>query len=686
MSFLAFVLAATLTTRLVDADGKPLARAQVSIAGQQGSARTDAEGRVSIPNITFPATLIVVGSGGELFPPLHVEASVPELQFARTYTESVTVTSGAAPNIEAPPAAARVVVGAEEIDERKPSHVSDTIGRVAGASLRGEGPPAVPILRGLGGGRTLLLFDDAPLVAERRAGPSATFVDPFLIGAIEIARGPGATAYGSDALGGIIHIRPRDPVRGEPSLRFDGLAAIGAERIGGVAVETMADAFGGALLAAAHARFASDARDPQGNRIEPSSFRDRGLMLRFVRDHDWGRLRAGVVTSVARDVGAPSSEATKTVYPDERATLVTFGADLQPSRTWSAAAVRASIGSYSITTQRGTSSATVKARDASLRVTATRYGDGSRLVTGASFVSRFDLRAPDSVEDAGRYDLGVFATYEQRMTPLVLLAGGARGDRVSSRNRGGSAGDREHRRNAFSGHVAVSAGPLRNVTATLQAATGFREPSLSDRYFRGVSGRGFATGNPDLRPETSVQFDAAMRWSGKRATAALYGYDYRIADLVERYRSGADFFFRNRGEARVRGIELETTTQLPRRFELLAGAAMARGEDTDSGDPLDDIAPLGAHVTLRRSAARGSLFATLSAFARDERAGPVEAPRAGQATIELGGGWWWTRSLELRVVVRNAANRTYFASADAAAALASGRSVVVGISGRKSRR
>ena len=47
----------------------------------------------------------------------------------------------------------------------------------------------------------------------------------------------------------------------------------------------------------------------------------------------------------------------------------------------------------------------------------------------------------------------------------------------------------------------------------MQVARGFRDPVLSDRYFRGPSGRGFITGNPDLDPETSVQFDVGVRYT-----------------------------------------------------------------------------------------------------------------------------------------------------------------------------
>ena len=54
--------------------------------------------------------------------------------------------------------------------------------------------------------------------------------------------------------------------------------------------------------------------------------------------------------------------------------------------------------------------------------------------------------------------------------------------------------------------------PSAGFSATAQVARGFRDPTLSDRYFRGPTGRGFITGNPDLEPETSLQCDGALRY------------------------------------------------------------------------------------------------------------------------------------------------------------------------------
>lgn len=608
---------------------------------------------------------------------------MPEIALEAAYRESVTVTTGATPNIEGTPAAAPVIVGAEEIEQRKPTHVAEAIATIPGVALRGEGPPAVPVVRGLAGGRTLLLIDDARVVAERRAGPSATFLDPLTLGSIEISRGPGTVAYGSDAIGGIVHMRPRDPISGQAGYRYDIWAENGGVNARGASIEATTDGFGGAFLASIHARSASDGEDANGGDITGSHYRDRGALLRFVRDADWGRLRLGLMTSIARDVGAPTSDTVLTVYPDERATLLTFGLDLEPARIWSGAAVRASVGSYSITTNRvrptSVESATVKARDASFRFDGERSSGRARLVTGADFISRFDLRAPGSIEDADRHDGGLFASYEWSANAALQLGAGARTDFLAVRNRGGFFGDRSRDDVALSGHIAATAGPFRGITTTLQFASGYREPTLSDRYFRGVSGRGLVTGNPELEPERSMQVDAAVRWSGSRSRVAFFAYDYRIRNLVERYREGANFFFRNRGEAEIRGAELEVATRLLRDLELNIGAAYAVGEDVDSGDPLDDISAPSLHTSIRWAAQRASAFVTASAYARDDRPGPVEVERPGYTTLDVGAGWRIMPKFELRVVIRNLTNADHFGSADEVAAMAPGRSVMLGV-------
>src|SRR5687768_6256392 len=188
--------------RLLLPGGKPASGSQVTIPGVPGSARADHQGRFVIgTRVEPPFTMIVIGTRGEIYPPVIVTAlpqsGTLDIHLEPTLRESITISSGVAPNIEAPPASGTSVIGREEIEERHPEHLVEVLVRSPGLQIRGEGPPAVPIVRGLAGGRTLILLDDARVTAERRAGPSATFLNPFTLGTVEVSRGPGSVAYGS---------------------------------------------------------------------------------------------------------------------------------------------------------------------------------------------------------------------------------------------------------------------------------------------------------------------------------------------------------------------------------------------------------------------------------------------------------------------------------------------------------
>jgi outer membrane receptor protein involved in Fe transport len=252
---------------------------------------------------------------------------------------------------------------------------------------------------------------------------------------------------------------------------------------------------------------------------------------------------------------------------------------------------------------------------------------------------------------------------------------------VDTENKGGFFGDRSTSHSALSGHAAVTVGPFSNVTTTIQVARGFRDPFLSDRYFRGPSGRGFITGNPDLEPERSLQFDASARWTSGGRSVALYAYRYKIDNLVERFRPANDFFFRNRGEATVEGIELEAQTPLGHGLSFELAAAVARGEAED-GAPVDDIAAPNATSTLRWAGERGFAFLRNLAVLEDDRPGPIEVERPGYTVFDLGGGYRINPKLEVRALGRNLTDRRYRDSADEVASLARGRSFSLGLVGR----
>jgi outer membrane receptor for ferrienterochelin and colicins len=265
------------------------------------------------------------------------------------------------------------------------------------------------------------------------------------------------------------------------------------------------------------------------------------------------------------------------------------------------------------------------------------------------------------------------------VAPRVLLAAGLRGDRVTTENRGGYFGDRTTSHGAGSGYASATVGSFRGFTLTGQVARGFRDPVLSDRYFRGPSGRGFITGNPDLEPETSIQFDSALRYTTGRYRYAVYAFHYRIDDLIERYQTTTDFFFfRNRGRAQMRGVEFEAQAELGTGWSLALAAQLTRGKALDDDAPLDGVPSSSMSLQVRKQVAgRGFIQARGAAYDRDERPGPTERVTPGYAVLDLGAGWKVTRELELSLTGRNLLDQEYLVSPDTRTVFAPGRSVLL---------
>ena len=202
---------------VIDARSRaPIVGAVVTVVGYRGAERTDATGhfRWTAPPPSAPVTIIVILPDGRVARPIRLQTLDPigdlVLVAEATITETVTI-AGVAPTIDSSPGASTTLLPGTDLDLRTPSTLSQALENVPGVSFISEGQGAVPTIRGLGRGRSLILVDGGRASTERRAGPNASFLDPSVIGSIEIARGPGSVAYGSDAFGGVIAVRTRRP-------------------------------------------------------------------------------------------------------------------------------------------------------------------------------------------------------------------------------------------------------------------------------------------------------------------------------------------------------------------------------------------------------------------------------------------------------------------------------------------
>lgn len=695
-------------------DGSPAADATVSILGLAGSTRTGPDGRFTwVPDPPVPFEVLVVLAGGMTAPPVLVESLPADgpltVQVQAAVNETVTVRAGATPHTEAPPASAATLLGRQELEQHRPANLTEALDAIPGAGRIEAGHSAVPTLRGLGRGRTLILIDGARVTAERRAGPSATFLDPFFLEAVEVSRGFGSVAYGSDAFGGIIHARTRRVSPGAPpTARIQGTLGAGIpERA--VGAELTKGLIHGGLIIQGRFRDFDDYRSPQG-RVGNSAARDYGFRGRFDREFGPGVLQAFWETDSGRNVEKPASDSdlVRAFYPREDSHRLGVGYEPDPTLGFTRLSVHAFLGWYRLTTDRDTrptalqprevGRSEVRALDYGFRATAARPLAKWRVEGGLDLNGRMGLEAlgvferydasgnrtqivkENAIANASRHDAGLYAATDGALNRRLTAAFGARLDRVGVRNVAGLLGDHSFSRYAVSGFAALTAGPLKGTTLTAQVGSGFREPTLSDRYFRGVTGRGSVTGSPDLEPERSLQYDLALRRGG-RVRAALYLYRYRISDLVERFRSGPTFFFRNRGRAVLRGVEAELQADLGWGLNAEVGAQASSGQAQDDDADLDDVPARRLTLTLNKAiGARGSARMRAALEGDDDDPGPTERPIEAYATLEATAAWRWSFHLETRLVVKNVFDRAYLQTAEDNGVLAPGRSAALTVS------
>ena len=159
-----------------------------------------------------------------------------------------------------------------------PANVAEGLSATPGVAALGSGGfSLVPSVRGLARRRVLYLIDGARLSSERRTGPNASFISPEDVDRIEVLRSPASVLYGSDAIGGVIHILTREPelrpgIRGRINARY---GTVNAEKGGGFSLEGANGATG--FLLSFQGVDADDYASPSG-RVLQSRFAQGSLL------------------------------------------------------------------------------------------------------------------------------------------------------------------------------------------------------------------------------------------------------------------------------------------------------------------------------------------------------------------------------------------------------------------------
>lgn len=219
------------------------------------------------------------------------------------------------------------VVGQEEIKRQQPTRMSDLFYNIPGVWMqdRGDDPSTSINIRGLQDfGRVAVIVDGARQNYQRTGHNSngSFYLDPELVGSLDVARGPTANIYGSGAIGGVASFTTKDindVLRPGEKWGADIGGGIGSNKLqgyssafGGVRVNPNVDVFAGAVY-----RSQQNYKDGDGTEIANTwNNISSGLLKLTARPADGHEVKFGtVVQKNLYNVGQYNRGATTTAAP-----------------------------------------------------------------------------------------------------------------------------------------------------------------------------------------------------------------------------------------------------------------------------------------------------------------------------------------------------------------------------------
>ena len=620
--------------------------------------------------------------------------------------EEIVVTALRYPESSIKVPAASTIISGEALSEKMAPNITEALQDVPGVNAIGSaGFSLVPTIRGLARRRVLYLIDGARLESDRRTGPNGSFVSPEDIDRIEVLRSSSSVFYGSDAIGGVIHVMTRTP-------RFDGgihgrlltgYATVNGETGGGLSLEGSAKSW--AFSLSFQYVDAGEYRAPGGTKVLQSQYTQGSLLAKIAHRTDKREVDFSFLGARGTDIGKPNTTATTkpTWYPRENQNLLQLHWKEKNVGKDGEVLFHAFVNPNFLETQTDTYSGFLSKRSfaktdssefgAQLSY-AKRIAPSFRFEGGVDYFARGTADAynkytsfdefggvTEVVEeypyvDGSRDDLGFFLSADYAGIRRVDILGGVRYDFLQMKALPlGEVSPIVTKEGQATGFLAVSYKLVKNLTAFVNMSRAYRLASINERFYTGISGRGFIVGNPDLRPESSLNLDGGLKLLGRHHFFGFYAFRYQIDDMIERYRfDPSTYTYGNIEKGLLQGLEFEVEAFLLPGWKVFGNVATIRGRSLETGVPLNDIPPFQIYTGTR--VWKGKLSAELNATFRLAKStpGPAEIGVASSELVNLKASYLWN-GLNFYVTLGNIFNAAYIARADSEAMVEPGRNL-----------
>ncbi|HEX9346414.1 MAG TPA: TonB-dependent receptor [Gemmatimonadales bacterium] len=614
----------SISGRVTDAGGQPVDQVTVRVIELRREARTGSDGRFTIAQIprgTYTVSFAVIGYAprvrkvtvGDADATLDVMLKASALELPAV---QVSASAEATSPMNSPQPI--VLASAENLTKLRPTNLGEALEDIAGVRNNSSGEAAgKPVIRGLTNNRVLVLDNGQRLEHNQWGDDHFSSVEPAASSRIEVIRGPASVLYGSDAIGGVINIISPDlpdAIGRAPFVQGSvtgGFATGNNQPDGSLTFEGASGGFG--YRVSGTGRTAGDVHTPTYT-LWNSGYHNVGGTGTLGYRGPWGSL-TGLYTYRNDLLNLTDSDSTATgrAGTDDHRVHVDLSTRLGSSRLdWGAGWERNQRHEWAdaVTTSEAfgmrQKSYTTEARlhHSPIGRFSGLVGLSGEYTSDANFGAEFlepDSKAGDAAlyvfeqADVGRWNFSFGGRYDYRH--LSVDANTDLGNPAANLHW-----------SSVTGNVGMLYHVSEPVALVLNVGRGFRSPSTFDLFANGPheATQTFERGNPNLKTETSLNTDAAIRVQSASAAIELgtfvnliQSFIYTVPTGQVDSASGLDIYDVVQGDAVLRGFEGQIQYHPTAYLHLEGTADYVYGKNTTSGDPLPSMPPFRATYTAR---------------------------------------------------------------------------------------
>ncbi|WP_413557403.1 TonB-dependent receptor domain-containing protein [Bdellovibrio sp. HCB209] len=517
--------------------------------------------------------------------------------------DNIVVTSATLTETELASAPASMsVITQEDIEKQPVRDVADVLRYAEGVMITGANDKGIS-MRGFDSSYTLILVNgkrlsSRSLSVRHNADADLSWISPADIERIEIIRGPMATLYGAEAIGGVVNIITKKisntwggqiaTTYTAPEEHAEGpQSQISTSVSGPIIKDKLGIRISGATTEKTRPDFpATESRASSGNKDKS-----------YNTELSW-KLNAN--NEVGFDFGQNFEEQTSLSRGQVATTKVDrTHAGLEHKGTWSKIRSEVRLFTDRYDYELSDQPAKLENNTAQAQLHFPLFEEKHFFVTGID-VEQNKLKNEDQLDsgETSADQTSVFIEDSIAMTDRNTLTVGAR--------------QIEHQK--FGGHTSPRAYWVYNATSDMTikggVGTGFKTPTLlqMDEGFHLPSCQGNCTmlGNPDLKPESSVNYEIGTTWTKERWTFNATIFQSELKDMITTYFTtigGTRYrLLHNVDEARTRGIELGGKVELSRFVTLGSNLTMTEARNLSLDTSLSTIPDYVANLKIDWSA------------------------------------------------------------------------------------